>query len=159
MLIEAYCKFFQQLSKPSDNMICQQSLLKMERQQPSPGGDRYDFATGKAQVKIHMPALQLFWLERREETEQAQPGITASTLIEYGVALTSSEEISPASLASGYCDGACKKQATAQKIVVNKLKQLIFMLSNRNRLKANTWLNHYEIKQQRQENGFLFPTK
>lgn len=73
MLIEAYCKFFQRVSKSSDNMICQQSLLKMERHQPDPGGDRYYFATGKAKVKIHMPSLLLFWLERREEAEHAQP--------------------------------------------------------------------------------------
>lgn len=51
MLIEAYCKFFQQVSKPSANPICQQPPLKMERQQPDPGGDRYEFAPGKAKVK------------------------------------------------------------------------------------------------------------
>lgn len=66
MLIEAYCKFFQQVSKPSDNTIRQQSLLRMKRQQPDPGGDRYYFATGKAKVKIHVPTLWFFWLERRD---------------------------------------------------------------------------------------------
>jgi len=73
MLIEAHCKFFQQASKSSDNTICQQASLKTERQRPDPGGDRYHFATGKAKVKIHMPTLQLFWLESREEAEHAQP--------------------------------------------------------------------------------------
>jgi len=52
------------------------------------------------------------------------------------VASTSSEEVSPSSLAFGYYDRACKEQATAQRIVVNKLTQLTVMLSNRNRLKS-----------------------
>lgn len=80
MLIEAYSKFSQQVSKPSDNMICQQSLLKMESQQPQPWGDRYCFATGKARVKIHIPALCSFWLEKK--TEMDNPGRAASTQME-----------------------------------------------------------------------------
>lgn len=78
MLIEAYSKFSQQVSKPSDNMICQQSLLKMESQQ---WGDRYCFATGKAKVKIHIPALCSFWLENKGRQSMDSPGRAASTQI------------------------------------------------------------------------------
>lgn len=80
MLIEAYSKFSQQVSKPLDNTICQQSLLKMESQQPRPWADRYCTATGKAKVNIHIPALCSFWLEKRRQSMD-NPGRAASTQI------------------------------------------------------------------------------